>query len=85
MSNNKISITCLIIYILSVLTVNVNNLEIKIMTNESPFNQKELHDFNNLKLSINANNNYVYPHHKNSFSMYFSSNIVLIYHQAEIL
>ena len=47
----------------------VLGLEVRVVSNEAVFNAKDQQDYNNLKLVINSNNNYVYPYQKNIFLM----------------
>jgi len=57
-------------FIIATTLINlVLSLEVRVISNEAVFNAKDQQDYNNLKLVINSNNNYLYPYQKNIFLM----------------
>lgn len=50
--------------------VTVHSLEIKVLAQETPYDAPQQLELNSLRLAINFNSKYIYPHRPNTFHMY---------------
>jgi hypothetical protein len=58
----KLAVLCLLVAVLAA-------LEVRLLANDLPFTKGRMEELNSLKLTINSNGKYVYPHHQNTFAL----------------
>ena len=57
-----------LLFLLTVVDISTAT-QIKVNFPETTFTSRDLEDYNNLKLTINSKNKYIYPANKNIFTM----------------
>lgn len=62
----KLLAACLLIGLLGA-------LEVRLITNDLPYGSGRMEEVNSVKLTINSNGKYIYPHHQNTFKLYYTA------------